>query len=254
MQRRPRWSSLSRVWWVLAACAWGCAAAAWARDVPELRARVNDLAGTLEPAQVRALEAKLETHEQATGQQFVLLTVPSLEGDPIEDFSIRTVEKWKLGQKKVDDGLLMVVAPNDRKLRIEVGYGLEGEIPDAFASAVIREVLTPAFRRGAYAEGIDQAFDLLIAKGRGIAVAPPKRRTRESASELFPIVVLGMMLLIGLSKFLPGNRRRRGRHLGWYGGFGGGGFGGGGFGGGGGGGFGGGGGGGFGGGGASGNW
>jgi uncharacterized protein len=249
---QPRWGALARAWWVLAACVLGCTAAAWALEVPQLRARVNDLANVLAPDQARALELKLETHEQATGQQFVLLTVPSLEGDPIEDFSIRVVEQWKLGQKKVDDGLLMIVAPNDRKLRIEVGYGLEGQVPDAFAAAVIREVLTPAFRRGAYAEGIDQAFDLLIAKGRGIAVAPPKRKPRESASDVFPFVVLGFVLLIALSKFLPGNRRRRGRHFGWYGG-GFGGFGGGFGGGGGGGGFGGGGG-GFGGGGASGNW
>jgi uncharacterized protein len=247
MELRPHW----RAWWVLAACMWSSTAAAL--EVPALRARVNDLAGLLAPDQAHALEAKLASHEEASGQQFVLLAVPSLEGDPIEDFSIRAVEKWKLGQKKVDDGLLMLVARDDRKLRIEVGYGLEGEIPDAFASAVIREVLTPAFKRGAYAEGIDQAFDLLIAKGRGIAVTPPKRRARESASDVFPFFVLGLVLLTALSKFLPGNRRRRGRHLGWYGGFGGGGFGGGGFGGGGGGGFGGGGG-GFGGGGASGNW
>jgi uncharacterized protein len=250
MQQRPPSRSLARSWLILVALL--AASAAHARDVPVLRARVNDQAAILSPEQARALESKLETHEQATGQQFVLLTVPSLEGDPIEDLSIRVVEAWKLGQKKVDDGLLLLVAPNDRKMRIEVGYGLEGEIPDAFASAVIREVLTPAFRRGAYAEGIDQAFDLLMAKGRGVAVAPPKRRARESASELFPIVVLGVVLLIGFSGFWPGNRRRRRRNLGWYGGMGG--FGGGGFGGGGGGGGFGGGGGGFGGGGASGNW
>jgi uncharacterized protein len=229
-----------------------------ALDVPELRAHVNDLAGLLSDSERSALESKLSTHESATGQQFVLLMIPTLDGDAIEDFSIRVVEKWKLGQKKLDNGLLLTIAPNDHKLRIEVGYGLEGEITDAFSAGVIREVLTPAFRQGSYATGINAAFDLLLAKARGENVSPPKPSLRKQGSDLFssllPILVFGVILTI---MFSSGRRRRGG--IGRSGGFfiGGGGFGGGGGwggGGGGGGGWGGGGGGGFGGGGSSGSW
>ena len=236
------------------------AARAHALDVPALDKRVNDHAGVLDAAQQQALESKLAAYEQATGHQFSLLTVATLDGDPIEDFSIRVVEKWKLGAKGRDDGLLLIVAPQDHRLRIEVGYGLEGEITDAFSAGVIRQVIQPAFRAQRMADGINQAFDLLMAKAQGIAVGLPKPRRGEDLAGLFPLLLFGFIGLVVLSRFFgggggPGGRRRRGGMLFVPGGFGGGG---GGFGGGGGGfgggGFGGGGGGGFGGGGASGDW
>jgi uncharacterized protein len=229
-----------------------------ALEVPALTARVNDLAGLLSAGEREKLEAKLEAYERESGQQFALLTVPSLEGDPIEDFSIRVVEKWKLGKKGKDDGLLMIVAAQDRKIRIEVGYGLEGDIQDVYASRVIREVLQPAFRAQAYASGIEQAFDVLIARASG--KAPPEATRREEpraqrkVSRFAPVLfALFLLLMLGGG----GGRGRRGGGiapflllgaLGSGGRRGGGGFGGGG------GGFGGGGGGGFGGGGASGDW
>jgi uncharacterized protein len=224
------------------------AARTLALDVPALTAHVNDHAGLLDEAHRQALESKLSTYEQATGHQFALLTVPTLDGDPIEDFSIRVVEQWKLGDKGRDDGLLMIVAYNDRKLRIEVGYGMEGEITDAFSAGVIREVLAPAFRAGRPADGIDRAFDLLMAKGQGIAVGLPKRRSTDDLASLFPLLLFGFVGLIVLSRFFGGgggggSGRRRGGILFLPGGFGGGG-----------GGWGGGGGGGFGGGGSSGDW
>ena len=232
-----------------------------ALDVPALDRRVNDHAGVLDAAQQQALESKLATYEQATGHQFALLTVPTLDGDPVEDFSIRVVEKWKLGAKGRDDGLLLIVVPQDHRLRIEVGYGLEGEITDAFSAGLIRQVIQPAFRAQRMADGINQAFDLLMAKAQGIAVGLPKQRRGEDLAGLFPLLLFGFVGLVLLSRFFgggggPGGRRRRGGMLFVPGGFGGGfgGGGGGGFGGGGGGGFGGGGGGGFGGGGASGDW
>ena len=196
-------------------------------------------------------------HQQATGQQFALLTVPSLEGNAIEEYALRVAEAWKLGEKGKDNGLLMLVSAGDRKFRIEVGYGLEGDIPDAFASRVQRDVLTPAFRAGQYGAGITQAFALLGAQGRGEAVAlpepevPPQRVRRQLPAPVLFIV----LAFIVLSMFGGGGgrgRRRRGGVMfgGMLGGGGFGGFGGGG----GGGGFGGGGGGRFGGGGASGGW
>lgn len=245
-----RWLGL---WLCTLCCALGVAALAHALDAPALTALVNDRAGLLSVDEQRELESKLRTHEEATKQQFALLIIPSLEGDALEDFSIRVVEKAKLGQHKVDDGLLMLIAVEDRKMRVEVGYGLEGIIPDAFASQVVLDVLRPAFREQAYAAGINRAFDLLLAKGNGIAVQVPKRKVRHQASEGAPALVLFLVLFIVVTKLL-GGRRRRGA-MGFLTGIGlGGGFGGGGGRGGGGGGWGGGGGGGFGGGGASGDW
>ncbi len=229
------------------------AAGARALDVPPLVGHVNDLSGLLGVDERRALEAKLTAHEAATGQQFALLTFKSLEGQAIETYAIAVAEKWRLGREKEDDGLILLVAVDDHKSRIEVGYGLEGDIPDAFASAVLREVVNPAFKAGRYAAGVDGAFDLLMARARGDAVAPPRAKPAKRFSGLVPFLVLGFMFLNVLMR-LTGLGRRRGTTFlgGGYGGGFGGGFGGGG--GGGGGGFGGGGGGGFGGGGASGDW
>ena len=235
---------------------------AGALDIPQLRGRVNDNAGMLTPQERSALEAKLQAYEEKTGQQFVLLTVPSLEGNVIEDFSIKVVEKWKLGDAKADDGLLMVISLNDRKMRIEVGYGLEGSVPDAIGARVIREVLAPAFRTGAYAQGIDQAFSYLMRAASGELPASelrerPQRERRPATlwGVLSPLIL--PLILFAFFAIMSGRGRRRRRGGIWagpfIGGFGGGFGGGGGWGGGGGGGFSGGGG-GFGGGGASGEW
>jgi uncharacterized protein len=239
---------------------------AFALGVPSLQARVNDHANLLSPAEKSALEAKLAAYEQKTGQQFALLTVPTLDGQPLEEFGIKVAEAWKLGDKKRDDGLIMIVVPNDRKMRIEVGYGLEGSVPDAIAARVVREVLAPAFRAGAYAQGIEGAFDTLMQAASGEAppqaAAPqPTKRRKSPAWGLLSPLILPLILFFIFSSFFGGGRG--GRRRGMFGvpfiggGMGGGGWGAGGGwggGGGGGGGFGGGGGGGFGGGGASGNW
>ena len=225
-----------------------------ALDVPPLRARVNDLASALSPQMEGQLEAQLEAYERATGHQMAVLLVPSLEGDPIEDFSIRVAEAWKLGQKGKDDGVLLLVAVNDRKMRIEVGYGLEGDLPDALVGRIMREVMAPAFRQGDLAFGISRAVSAMAKAtgGEGEPLPPPARTRRpEGSGGLSPLLLVGLVLLL----FLGGGRGLGGFLIGSAlgGGFGrGGGFGGGGRGGGGGG-FGGGGG-GFGGGGASGDW
>jgi uncharacterized protein len=237
--------------------------AALARDVPPLRAHVNDTADMLSPAAEQQLEQKLQSYEEKSSHQFALLTIDTLDGDALEDFSIRVVEQWKLGKKGKDDGLLLLIVKNDRKLRIEVGYGLEGDVTDAFSARVIRNVLTPALRAGKAEQGVNQAFDALMQKASGqvvpdSAVAPP-RRARDDGPSPFAVIAL---LLFALPFVLPlllgrGRRRHTGIWLGGLGGYGGGWGGssrGGGWGGGGGGGWGGGGGGGFGGGGSSGSW
>ena len=254
---------------------------AFALDVPPLVAHVNDTAGMLSEPERAQLEQQLSDYEHKTGRQFALLTIPTLDGDALESFSIRVVEAWKLGQKGKDSGLLLLVVQKEHQLRIEVGYGLEGTVTDAFSSRVIRNVLVPAMRGGQVAAGLQQAFDLLMKQAAGEDVAAPEAATPTSgggrSSSPFGLLVI---LLIAAPILIPiliamgrgggggggggfggggvGRGYRRGGFYGggWGGGFGGGGFGGGGFGGGGGGGggFGGGGGGGFGGGGSSGQW
>jgi uncharacterized protein len=222
---------------------------------------VNDQANLLTASERSALEGKLAAYEQKTGQQFALLTVSTLDGQPIEDFGIKVADKWKLGDKKRDDGLILIVVPQDRKMRIEVGYGLEGDVPDAIAARVIREVLTPAFRQGQFAAGIDNAFSVLMQAASGeappqaVEQQPQRRERRKGAWSVLSPLILPLVLFLIFSSFFGGGRRRRRTMFGGPfigGGWGGGGWGGGG--GGGGGGWGGGGGGGFGGGGASGNW
>jgi uncharacterized protein len=263
---------LARLAQLLLALSLWVPATAFALEVPPLRAHVNDEADMLSPGAEAALEQKLTAYEQRSQQQFALLTIDSLDGDALEDFSIRVVEAWKLGKKGKDDGLLLLVVKNDRKLRIEVGYGLEGDVTDAFSARVIRNVLTPALRAGKAEQGIDQAFDVLMKKASGeavpaAAVAPPRKQQRQGPSP-FSLVVLALFLLPFLLPLIFAGGRGRGRGAGFLiGGLGGlghggwGGSGGGGWGGGGssrGGGFGGGGfsggGGGFGGGGSSGSW
>jgi uncharacterized protein len=241
-----------------------------ALEPPALSGRVNDYARLLPADRANSLTAELAAHEQKTGHQFVVLTIPSLEGDSLEDFSIRTVEKWKLGHAKVDDGLLLLVAEREHKVRIEVGYGLEGQITDALSSRIIRNTIAPAFRQGDYPGGIEQGVAALL-RADGDAAAGGARPVREeppgSGFSIFSLFLLAPLLLtfIWLRRASSGGYGTRGPWGGYRGGYwgggggywGGGGFGGGGFGGGGGGGGGGGfsgGGGGFGGGGASGGW
>ncbi|HUO85556.1 MAG TPA: TPM domain-containing protein, partial [Thermoanaerobaculia bacterium] len=208
------------------------------------------------------LNAKLREFEQRTGVQFIVYTIASLEGDSLEDFSIRAAEQWRVGQKKFDNGLILFVFPRDRKMRIEVGYGLEATVTDAFSSRVLRQTLTPHFQRGDYAGGLSTASDQLIAKietGEDVVGEPPARGGRQPSAPpgcvdvIFIVLFIAFILLViaPLSRrggcggcflplfFMPGGTTFGGHR----GGFGGGGFGG--FSGGGGG---------FGGGGASGSW
>jgi uncharacterized protein len=144
-----------------------CAAQGFAAEVPALSGRVNDQARVLSEQTRQRLTNRLAAYEQSTGHQLAVLTVPTLDGDPIEDFSIRVVEAWKLGRKDRDDGILLLVASGDKKVRIEVGYGLEGDLPDAAAGRIIRDVMAPHFRRGDFDTGISAAVDAILAKTGG---------------------------------------------------------------------------------------
>jgi uncharacterized protein len=187
------------------------AASALALDVPPLRGRVNDLAGLLPPDRSAALEQRLAGFERGTSHQIVLLTVPSLEGDPIEDYSLRVVERWKLGQKGLDNGILVVIAPKDRTARVEVGYGLEGVVPDAVANRVLKDRMFPLFRDGRMADGVEAGLDALMAAARGEEI-PQERRpgaARGDGAQVDPLSLLIFSTLLGTLAASPFRRRAR---------------------------------------------
>jgi uncharacterized protein len=158
------------------AAALAAAVGAAALEVPYLGGRVNDLAGLLSDGSVSQLGAQLEALERETGAQVAVLTVPSLEGDPIEDFSLRVVETWKLGGERADNGVLVLIARDERLVRIEVGYGLEGALTDVESGRIISGLMTPRFRAGDFDGGVGAAVDAISAKVRGEPVALPEGR------------------------------------------------------------------------------
>jgi uncharacterized protein len=123
-------------------------------EVPYLTGRVMDNAQILSPAVKQSLSESLNAHEKRTGNQIAVLTIPTLEGENIENYAVKVFESWKLGQKDKDNGVLIVVVPNDRRMRIEVGYGLEGTLTDAMAGWIIQAVMTPKFKNGDYDGGV----------------------------------------------------------------------------------------------------
>lgn len=223
---------------------------------PPLTGRVVDGAGLLDGRTREQLGQMLEAHEQASGEQIVVVTVTDLQGLPIEDYGYQLGRHWGIGQKGKDNGALLIVAPQQRKVRIEVGYGLEERLTDAQSSLIINRIIVPAFARGEYSQGIVQGTAAMLQVLGGNPLAQPSRvAAAEGEGEppslwaigLFILLVVVVLYLQGLG----GGGRRGGPGGGFGGGFGGlggglgGGRGGGGFGGGGGS---------FGGGGSSGSW
>jgi uncharacterized protein len=142
--------------------------------VPQLMARVTDLTGTLTADQSSALEAKLAAFEQSKGSQVAVLIVPTTQPEEVEQYAIRVVDQWQLGRGKVDDGALLLIALNDRKVRIEVGYGLEGALPDATANRIIQQDIAPAFKRGDYYDGINTGVDRIMRVIEGEPLPEPE--------------------------------------------------------------------------------
>jgi uncharacterized protein len=136
--------------------------AALAQTFPALTGRVVDTANLLKPQERAALEAKLKVHEDKTSDQVVVATVPSLESRSIEDYANRLFRTWQLGQQKKNNGVLLLVAPKEREMRIEVGYGLEGTLTDAIAKLIITNAITPSFQKGRFADGIDGGIDAIL--------------------------------------------------------------------------------------------
>ncbi len=170
--------------------------------VPPLKQRVTDLTGTLDAGQKQALESKLAAFEASKGSQIAVLMLPTTQPEEIEQFGIRVVEAWKLGRKGVDDGALLLIAKDDRKLCIEVGYGLEGVMPDAIAKRIVSEVIAPYFKRGEFYQGIDAGVDSMIKVIEGEPLPPPAQTSTQSFSTNSD---LGDVLGISVVIFLVGN-------------------------------------------------
>ena len=168
--------------------------------VPALTARVIDETGTLSPAEKASLDTRLAELEARKGSQIAVLIVPTVRPESIEQFSLRVAEAWKLGRKGVDDGLLLLVAKDDREVRVEVGYGLEGAIPDATANRVIDEFILARFREGDYAGGISAGVDRLIGLVDGESLPAPTPQGSRGPSggleNILPIIFI-VSLVVG---------------------------------------------------------
>ena len=184
---------------------WGLAAVADVA-VPPLTGRVVDRTGTLNSGDVSSVEQKLRDFESRKGSQVAVLIVPTTEPETIEQYSLRVAEQWKIGRKKIDDGAILVVAKNDRKLRIEVGYGLEGALNDVTAKRIIDEVITPKFRSGDFGGGISDGVDRILGVIDGEPLpAPAKRQTLnfnnfDVGDLLNPFVIIAVLVLGGIMR------------------------------------------------------
>jgi len=175
-------------------------------EVPYLGGRVNDTADLLSAGTEQELEALLKAHEDSTSNQVVVLTIPSLENEPIEEFSIKVVDTWKLGQKGKDNGVLLLVAKDDRKVRIEVGRGLEGELTDALCAQIIRNEIVPNFKAGDYDRGVKAGVDAILGAIAGSYTADASGSGLEAFGEtgvnilafLFFLAIVGLFTLIAL--------------------------------------------------------
>jgi uncharacterized protein len=186
------------------------AASLSALEAPEMAGPVNDLAGIMTAESRQSLVEYLSAVNSQTGVQVGVLTVPSLQGDSIEAFSMRTAEKWKLGQKGKDNGALLVVAARDKALRIEVGYGLEPELTDVKCGLIIRSVIAPAFRDGDYSRGITEGVRNIVGIATGNAeIVSEKVRNPERSSDNSSPAASAVFIVFFLLFILLGLRRRR---------------------------------------------
>ncbi len=202
--------------------------------VPELKGYVNDYGDMISPSVEAELTAQLKSFEDSDSTQIVILTIPSLEDEPIEDYGIKVADAWKIGQKGKDNGILFIVSKQERKMRVEVGRGLEGRLTDLMAGRIIDLVVKPLFQQGAYDQGFKAGVAALIDATRGEFQAPPSSGRGRSFPAGFPLDVIFIfsviiILAMVIGNIFKGGRSSRGRRSrfpsGWF--FGGGGLGGG---------------------------
>jgi len=171
-------------------------------EIPTLRNFVTDQTGVLSQSEAASIEQKLYAFDQKTGTQILVLIIPTLEENTIEDFTFKVVEKNKIGQKKSDNGVLLTLAIKERKLRIEVGYGLEGAITDALCSQIIRNIIVPELKSNNFAGGIDKGTDALISYASGETFDMPESRGEKSGkiNTIVFILIIPMLLFAAFLK------------------------------------------------------
>ena len=170
-------------------------------SIPKLTSRVTDLTGSLSRPERLELEGMLRSFEEKKGAQIVLLIIPTTKPEPIEDYAIRLADSWKIGRKKVDDGAILLVAKNDRRLRIEVGYGLEGSLTDILSNQIIRKVITPFFKEGNFYQGVKNGLLAMmkVVDGEELPAYQRKLSSRNKPGQgslifLFLFVALGFLM------------------------------------------------------------
>jgi len=179
-------------------------------DVPALRAHVNDYAGMLSPETVQKLESELTAFERSDSTQIAVLTVPSLEGENLEEFSIKVGEAWKIGQKGKDNGVILLIAKQERKIRIEVGRGLEGKLTDLLSGRIIRGEIAPRFKAGDFDGGVSAGAAAIMAVVKGEYTAAPsgeghaRKKGSPSAITLLIFLLIACVVLGAVSKVLGG--------------------------------------------------
>jgi len=188
----------------LLAATWFAITAVAQVAVPPLESRVTDLTRTLTPEQKHTLESRLQDFEREKGAQLAVLIVPTIKPESIEQYGLRVAEAWKLGRKGVDDGALLLVAKDDRELRIETGYGLEGVLPDAVANRIIEDIIVPRFRDGDFYGGIEAGVAQMIGVISGEPLPAPRARRDDNftTGAVLPIIVFALIAGQILSLFL----------------------------------------------------
>jgi len=173
-------------------------------EIPQLSNWTNDFTKTLSSEELQQLNFRLKTYQDTTTNQLVSLMIASLDGYPIEEYSFEVAEKNKIGTKENSNGILFLVVKNDRKMRIEVGYGLESVLPDALASSIIRNEVAPYFRKNEYYAGINSGIDAIIAAIGG----EYKSNFKDSSGGIgFTLIIILFITIILIMSFLPSSRR-----------------------------------------------
>jgi uncharacterized protein len=197
-RRPPRAASLLLITFLVLLVATGVQGA---KEVPFLAARTNDLANLVSSGARERIEKKLADLEQRTGAQVAVLTVDSLEGDSIEDYAVRVFQTWKLGRKDVNDGALLVVARQERRMRIEVGYGLEGQLTDARSRQILDDIVRPHFRAGDFAAGIEAGVDAIVAVVSGAPLPAPRRDVKQQIGSIAGLTIVSLMFILVIGTF-----------------------------------------------------
>jgi uncharacterized protein len=176
-------------------------AALAAKAVPFLAGRVNDGAGIVPQPVRERIESKLEDLEKRTGAQVAVLTVDTLEGDPIEDYAVRVFQTWKLGRQGVNDGALLVVARQERRMRIEVGYGLEERLTDARSRQILDDIVRPHFRNGDFGAGVEAGVNAMASVIEGASLPTPKKAGSQGIESAIGLLVMAGIFILVIGTF-----------------------------------------------------